>query len=139
MMQCRTGDDDALDLQDQVANERYWEKQRDDTTDELETVDKALCAFRGVRAESRIAVLRIYRSIKKQDVLHETLYQLLISKSVLDFRVLYTLNAIATAKKIRTDRVCAEIGKALCPRSASRFRELEPEIVKAIVGMARLY
>jgi hypothetical protein len=136
-MQFRTGDDDDLPLEQKVANERHWENVKVERM-ELKTVEAALQAFRGIRADSRIAVLQVYRSIKNRHVLNETLYELLISKSVLDFRILYTLNMIATAKKIRTAKLCEEVGKGLCKCSGSRFLDLEPEIVRAIVHLARL-
>ena len=96
----------------------------------------ALQRLRSVRADCRATLLCIYRHITQAGVRDTVLYELLISRSVLDFRILYSLCLIDVAKRLRGERFRQEFGMLLHPRSRSRFLDMEPEIVKRILEIA---
>ena len=115
-----------------LAVERYW---RSAPLSDFASAREALIVLRQVKPDSTSLIEKIFRYVLEGPVRDAVLYDLIISKSILDLRILHTMNLVTAARRLRWLRMRSEIVMALHPRigCGSKLADLDPSLFKMIL------
>lgn len=93
--------------------------------------------LRQVKPDSTSLIEKIFRHVLEGHVRDAVLYDLIISKSILDLRILHTMGLVTQARRLRWLRNRSEIVMVLHPRigCGSKLAELDPSLLKIILDL----
>ena len=100
----------------------------------FESAEEALLLLRQIKPDSTSLVEKIFRHIVPAPMRDAVLYDLIITRSIMDLRILHTMNLVMEARRLRWLRNRLELGMALHPRVGlhSKLGSLDPSLVKII-------
>jgi len=120
----------------------YWEwfydLFLDEGRDEFRTSAEALDRLRCVRPDNANIIGRLFGCIRKEAIADQVLYELVMTRSFLDFRILHSLQMVPRARRIRQNKLREALGMALHARlgQGSRFTNLDIGVFQRMFVLA---